>query len=435
MEHPLVIIGAGPTGLAAATQAWKRGMAAVVLEAGDEAGDAVSQWGHVRLFSPWSEVVDPTARDLLLISGWNEPSPSAYPTGADWVAHYLAPLARALDATDLVDVRTRHRVTGVARLGRDLVVDSGRDIQPFVLHLQTPKGPARLLASAVIDASGTWATPNPLGGDGLPALGEHAHAHAHAEHITYRIPDLRDPSVAQRYAGRHVVIAGTGASAANTLVEMTRIAAERPGTRVSWLVRRANVSAETFGGGDNDELVARGALGSAAQVAVESPAVTTFTSFRTASITRTGDTLSVESVDGQRIDDVDEIVALTGLRPDLGFLGEVRLDLDSILQAPRALAPLIDPNEHSCGTVYPHGAAELAQPEHGLFLAGMKSYGRAPSFLAMTGFEQVRSIVAKIDGDDEAAARVELTLPETGVCGGAGVFEEDRATSTAGVCC
>lgn len=194
-------------------------------------------------------------------------------------------------------------------------------------------------------------------------------------------------------------------------------------------------AAQTFGGGDNDELVARGALGAAAGVAVDSDAVTTLASFRTEAITKKDGRLCVESIDWQQVEDVDDIVALTGMRPDLGFLGEVRLDLDSILQAPSALAPLIDPNENSCGTVYPHGAKELAQPELGLFLAGMKSYGRAPSFLAMTGFEQVRSIVAKIDGHDEAAARVELTLPETGVCGGAGLYEEDPAASPAAVCC
>ena len=115
------------------------------------------------------------------------------------------------------------------------------------------------------------------------------------------------------------------------------------------------------------------------------------------------------------------------------MLCEVRLDLDPAVLSPVVLAPLIDPNVHSCGTVYPHGAKELAQPEHGLFVVGMKSYGRAPSFLALTGFEQVRSVVAAIAGDHEAAARVELTLPETGVCGGAGLFDE--AESTGGGCC
>jgi hypothetical protein len=96
------------------------------------------------------------------------------------------------------------------------------------------------------------------------------------------------------------------------------------------------------------------------------------------------------------------------------------------------LAPLIDPNVHSCGTVHPHGAKELTQPDTGFYLAGMKSYGRAPSFLAMTGFEQVRSIVAAIAGDAESAARVELALPETGVCGGAGPFDE--VEDSAGCC-
>ncbi len=90
--------------------------------------------------------------------------------------------------------------------------------------------------------------------------------------------------------------------------------------------------------------------------------------------------------------------------------------LDPALECPVALAPLIDPNEHSCGTVRPHGARELAQPEPGFYFAGMKSYGRAPTFLMLTGYEQVRSIVADIAGDREAAERVELVLPETGVC-------------------
>lgn len=46
----------------------------------------------------------------------------------------------------------------------------------------------------------------------------------------------------------------------------------------------------------------------------------------------------------------------------------------------------------------------------------MKSYGRAPTFLMAAGYEQVRSIAAALAGDREAAERVELVLPETGVC-------------------
>ena len=158
------------------------------------------------------------------------------------------------------------------------------------------------------------------------------------------------------------------------------------------------------------------------------------TGFRTEAVEQTDAGVVLVGEDGRRLDPADGVVVLTGFRPDLSFLSEMRLDLDPVLQAPRALAPEIDPNLHSCGSVSPHGAAELAQPEPGLYLVGMKSYGRAPTFLAMTGYEQVRSVVAELTGDHEAAARVELTLPDTGVCGGSGLFDDPDASSAGGCC-
>jgi hypothetical protein len=113
---------------------------------------------------------------------------------------------------------------------------------------------------------------------------------------------------------------------------------------------------------------------------------------------------------------VDEIVATTGFRPDLSPLSELRLALDPAVESPIALAPLIDPNLHSCGTVRPHGAQELKHPEEGFYIVGMKSYGRAPTFLLLTGYEQVRSVAAALTGDWKAAREVHLELPETGVC-------------------
>lgn len=419
---PVVVIGAGPVGLAAAAHLNERDIPTIVLESGPGAGAAVEQWAHIRLFSPWSELIDQQAAKILAQHGWSEPASDHYPTGGEWARDYLQPLADALGV-----VRYDHAVVGVARRGRDLVVDAGREEEPFTIHVSTPDGEHRLVARAVIDASGTWHGANPLGGDGLPAAGEHAHA----ARISYRVPDLTDAPTRSRYAGKHVVVAGTGASAQTALIALTRLAHEEPSTRVSWLVRRSSPGA-AFGGGEDDELPERGALGARAQVAVADGPVTTITGFRTSTVEADGDRLRLVSFDGHVVDGVDEVVALTGFRPDLSILSEVRLDLDPVLQSPRTLAPLIDPNVHSCGTVYPHGAKELAQPEPGFYLAGMKSYGRATSFLALTGFEQVRSVVAEIAGDHEAAARVELTLPETGVCGGSGDF--DDATGDGGCC-
>ena len=131
---PVVIIGAGPIGLAAAANAQARGMSAVVLEAGSGAAASVSTWAHVRLFSPWSELLDPTAEKLLAPSGWVSPDQDAYPTGGDWVADYLSPLATALAATDEVQVRFDSRVVGVGRASRDLMVDSGRSEDAFAVH-------------------------------------------------------------------------------------------------------------------------------------------------------------------------------------------------------------------------------------------------------------------------------------------------------------
>lgn len=428
-DLPVVVIGAGPIGLAAAAELAGRDLPVLVLEAGDVSASAVRSWGHVRLFSQWSELISPAGRRLLGGTGWTEPVASRYPTGADWVADYLEPLAVALGDR----VAYGARVVGVARAGRDLVVDAGRERAPYAVHVEggldgLGRRDSVVYARAVIDASGTWGTANPLGADGYPALGEREAA----DRITYRIPDFRDEATRARFAGRHVVVAGTGASAQTVLVGLAELAETAPGTRVTWLVRRPGVG-DSFGGGAQDQLVARGALGERARRAADSGLVETRTGFRTARVEVSDASLTVVAENGDRVDAVDEVVVVTGFRPDLSFLSEVRLDLDSVLQAPRGLAPLIDPNVHSCGTVYPHGAAELAHPEEGLYLVGMKAYGRAPTFLALTGYEQVRSVVAKLDGDDAAAAAVELTLPDTGVCGGSGDF--DDAESSGGGCC
>ncbi|MFB7946116.1 FAD-dependent oxidoreductase [Kitasatospora phosalacinea] len=417
---PVLVIGAGPIGLAAAAHLLEHGLEPLVLEAGPQAAASVRSWSHVRLFSPWAEVVDPAAEKLLTPTGWTRPDATAYPTGGDWVAQYLQPLADALGDK----VRYDARVTGVARAGRDRIVDADRERQPFTVHVEYPDGTEeRLLARAVVDASGTWSTPNPLGADGLPALGERAAA----DHVSYRVPDLRDPAVRARYAGKRTAVVGTGASAFTALAALADLAEQEPGTHAVWVLRRG-LTGSTYGGGTADQLPARGALGLAAKAAVDNGHATALTGFRTAAVERAADgTLTLVAEDGTRTEGLDEIVVLTGLRPDLSFLTELRLALDDRLQAPVALAPLIDPNQHSCGTVYPHGANELSHPEQDAYLVGMKSYGRAPTFLALTGYEQVRSVAAALAGDHEAAARVELTLPETGVCGGAGLYDQPAA--------
>ena len=255
---PVVVIGAGPVGLAAAAHLVARGIEPLVLEAGASAGSAVREWSHVRLFSTWSEVTDPAAEKLLAPAGWVKPDPASYPSGGDWAERYLQPLADILGER----VRTGARVTGVSRAGRDRIVDAGRETQPFVVHVAHADGrEERMFAREVIDASGTWTTPGPAGGSGLPALGERAAA----DRITYRVPDLTDPAVRTRYAGRRTAVIGTGASAFTALAHLADLAEadDGAGTHAVWILRRG-ISGSTFGGGTADQLPARGALGLAA---------------------------------------------------------------------------------------------------------------------------------------------------------------------------
>jgi len=421
-ELPVIVIGAGPQGLAAAAHLLERGLEPLVLEAGDGPGSAVAEWGHVRLFSPWPELTDKAAVRLLAPSGWKAPA-GGYPTGAEWVAGYLRPLAGALGGR----VRYGAPVTGVSRRGRDRLVDAGRGETPFTVHVVGRDGAElRLEARAVIDASGTWRQPNPLGADGLPALGERAAAAL----VRYQIPDFAEPGP---FAGKHTVVVGGGHSAATAVIELARIAQAHQGTAVTWVLRHG-VAAGTFGGGTADQLPERGALGIRARQAVQAGLAGLVTGFRTEQIRAdTAGRAVLTAEDGRELPPADAVVVLTGFRPDLSFLSEMRLDLDPVLQAPRKIAPGIDPNIHSCGTATPTLARDLAHPEPGLYLVGMKSYGRAPTFLAMTGYEQVRSVVAELAGDHEAAARSELVLPDTGVCGGAGLYDDPDGAG--GGCC
>jgi thioredoxin reductase len=406
----VAIIGAGPVGLAAAAHVLERGLRPIVLEAGDNVGHAVRQWGHVQLFSPWEYNIDRAAARLLAQTGWNSPEPDQYPTGAELFERYLEPLAtKTVLGTH---IHNSSRVTDISRVGFDKLKSKGRQAAPFEIRYQNGQGAKTVRADAVIDASGTWHSPNPAGANGLPAIGEQQAA----DKIAYGMPDVLGKDRA-RYAGKTVAVLGAGHSAIGTLTDLAQLARHAPETRPVWLLR-GNDPAKAFGGGANDKLAARGALGAAFAALVAEGKVNVESEFRVSGLTADGPRLTVKAganCCGRHVM-VDELIVATGFRPDLDFVRELRIQLDPAIECPLALAPLIDPNEHSCGTVRPHGARELAQNEPGFYFAGMKSYGRAPTFLMITGYEQVRSIAADIAGDREAAVRVELVLPETGVC-------------------
>ncbi len=416
---PVAVVGAGPVGLAAAAHLAERNLPFIVFEAGRSAGANLAGYAHVRLFSPWQFNVDRAAVRLLQAEGWRAPGAHKLPTAGEVVDEYLLPLSRSSRLAP--HVRVGAKVLAVSRAGYDKVKTVGREAAPFVLQVMQGGRRSEYSARALLDASGTWNQPAPMGGSGVPALGERENA----GRIAYGMPDILGADRG-RYAGRKVLVVGAGHSAAGNLLSLATL----PGTRIAWAVRGTDLR-RLFGGGENDGLPARGALGTQLQRLVSEGRLEVHLGFRVQRIEQDGARLRVVADDSAlpAIEGVDEAIVATGSRPDLALTQELRVRHDAWLESTEALAPLIDPNVHSCGTVRPHGHRELEHPEPGFYAIGAKSYGRAPNFLMATGYEQARSVVAALAGDLAAADDVQLELPQTGVC------STDFAEPSAAACC
>ncbi len=367
----------------------------------------ILQWGHVRLFSSWQYNIDKVAAKLLEDNGWKAPVMKRLPFGKELVEDYLLPLAEGPQIKPFVKLNTK--VVAISKQGLDKMKNANRDDQSFILYVETDGLTERIQAKAVIDATGTWGQPNPVNADNVWTHQEKSLS----SKITYGIPDIKGKD-RSKFEHKRVAVVGGGHSAINTILELANL----EGTEIVWVLRKKRVE-EVYGGEALDALPARGQLGSRIHQLVDSGIINVQTPFFIHQVINEDGTLTIQGTSNQEessIHNINQIIANTGSRPDFSFLREIRLDTDPATESISALAPLIDPNIHSCGTVRPHGEAELRQPEKNFYVVGMKSYGRAPTFLMATGYEQVRSIVAHLTGDQEAAQRVELDLPETGVC-------------------
>jgi hypothetical protein len=346
----------------------------------------------VRLFSPWCLALDPVGVRLLDQAGWTGPDPDALPTGADLLERYLEPLAAVPALASRIRVYTT--VVAVARQDLDKVRSPGRDQLPFLVRVRDR--------------------------DGQLAVGPET-----ASQVTYGLPDIggRDRN---RYAGRRTVVVGAGHSAATSLLALAELQQQAPGTEVVWTVRSATPwPLVGKGSAEADELPARGRLATDLAALVEAGRIQLVSGFRIHTVEPAGDRVRMTG-DHFHGDDVlqaqdlvveaDAVIAATGFRPDHGIAAELRLGLDPALESPTALGPLIDPNVHTCGTVPAHGMAELAHLEPGYVVVGMKSYGRAPTFLLATGYQQVRSVVAALAGDHAGAAHRDTGPPAAVLC-------------------
>lgn len=411
MRLPIAIIGGGPVGLAAAAHLAKHGESFILLEAGAHLGSNILTWGHVRLFSPWQYNIDKAALSLLEKQGWDSPDLKALPTGKEIVEKYLQPLANLPEIKPFIHWNTK--VLSIGRKDTDKMKTANRESMPFMIYTEKDGVLQVYEARAVLDASGTWGNPNPANSNGIWLKEEQSLK----EHIFYGIPDILGEEQ-KRYANKRVAVVGSGHSAINALLELAKLKESYPETNIIWIMRKQRVE-EAYGGEEKDALEARGALGSRIHQLVDEGNIEVITPYKIQYVAGTKNGMDIvghQKKQEIKITNVHEMIVNTGNRPNLSMISEIRTSIDSATESVATLAPLIDPNLHSCGTVRPHGEKELRQPEKDFYIVGSKSYGRAPTFLMATGYEQVRSIVAYLTGDYKAAEKIELDLPETGVC-------------------
>ncbi|MBU5252446.1 NAD(P)-binding domain-containing protein [Lysinibacillus capsici] len=407
---PIVIIGAGPIGLAAAAHLVEQNQSFILLESGNEIAHNIRTWGHVTLFSPWRYNINKAAKSLLEGSDWVEPSLETIPTGHELIDLYLKPLAELKQIKP--SIRLNAKGVGISRQLNDKMKSKNRFNQSFNIYVEKEDDIDIIEAKAVIDATGTWGNPNPANSTGVWLKNEKALA----DHIEYGIPDINTNP--KRYANKKIAVIGGGHSAINTLLNLAELQKDNPTTKLVWIMRKRSVE-EAYGGEEKDALAARGALGIRIHELVDTGKVEVITPFYISQVKKEENIHIVGTINGEQkvLTGFEELIVNAGNRPDLSINSELRLSIDSATESVQALAPLIDPNVHSCGTVRAHGEEILRQPEKDFYIVGAKSYGRAPTFLMATGYEQVRSITAYLSGDEEASKRVELELPETGVCG------------------
>lgn len=385
-KYPVAIIGAGPIGLATAAHLSKHSIPFLVLEQGIEIGDGVRQWAHISMFTPWKDNIDEVAAGILAKYSWSTPEEDMIPTGAQLIDQYLRPLASTSEINP--HLRLNASVVSVSRRGYHKTQQTQRGESPFEIRVESNGIEQEIFASAVIDASGTWKLPNPAGSNGLPASGERENS----DHIFYGIPDIMGKH-RQVYEGKDVLVVGGGHSATHALLELMDLNRGTQRTKVTWVLTKPRPE-DIYDNIEDDELPDRGKLGVAVKKYVMADQIKVVTPFSIEQIEKVHDRLLVSdlSLATEHTLQADEMIVATGLRPDLTMFRELQIALDPVFECPIQMAPLIDPNIHDCRSVAPHSESFLRHPEEDFYILGMKSYGRAPTFLLSTGYEQVRSV-------------------------------------------
>jgi len=396
----VAVLGAGPVGLEAALALAEAGYPFTLYEAATEVAGNVAEWGHVRVFTPWEMNVSPRARRALIAARKAVPEGSDCPTGEELRERLLIPLAELPQIAPHLALGTR--VLAVGREGllkHEEIGSRERGQRPFRLLLRRQGHEEVAHADVVLDCTGSYTVPNPLGDGGIPAPGETDLAWA----IHYRLPNLEGE--AAEWAGKTILLVGAGHSGQTAARDLADLAEDHPGTRIIWALR----SATPFRGEtEEDPLPERAQLHRRAQqlAAGSSGAVEIRHGVAIESLAQRGHgkriDVTLRHQDGSKeAVTVDRILALTGSVGDHTLYRQLQVHECYATSGPMKLAAALlaaGAEGGDCLTQASHGADTLKNPEPGFYILGSKSYGRNNTFLMRVGWEQVDEVMGLLAG-------------------------------------
>lgn len=360
-----------------------RGHDVQLFEAGHVA-ESVRHWGLTRMFSPLGMNGSSEAFAHLERHGFRLPPPESILSGAEYADAFLEPLAETLHGI----IRTNAPVLAITREDlnkEDYIFDPRRASAPFSLLVEEGERESVVQADVVLDCSGNFQHPRPLGLGGIAAPGERT-AQAAIRYGVFDPPEVD---------GLRILVVGAGHSAATLVCDL---AARRP-AKLFWAVRKP-VTGQPYARIPDDPLPERDRLLVQANALAHSPKVQLLAPAGVRSLYKTGAGLEVAlSVSGQPLTIVvDRIFAATGFRPDLGLARELQVQTCWATEGVYKLAALLlGEAGGDCLKTPAAGAETLAHPEPGFYTLGMKSYGRRSDFLIRTGLKQVQTVLDAVE--------------------------------------
>lgn len=385
----VAILGAGPIGLESGLAAAERDLDFTLYDVAPTVGGHVRSWGHVRTFTPWAINVSPRARRALRAAGREVPEGDALPTGTELADRLLEPLASLPAFAGRIQTSTR--VVAVSRDGllKHEEVGSGRRREhAFRVLLERADGSEQnVRADVVIDATGTYGSPNRLGDGGIDAVGERTFD----ERIERFLPPLTDRP--RSWAGQRILLTGAGHCAQTAAHELAQLARHAPGTEVVWAVRSTHPD---WGAVESDPLGARVRLHRQADELAggASPAISVRTGCVTEALHGHDGAIAVTLRNGG-VEEVvvDRVLALNGGVGDAGIYRQLQVHECYATSGPMKLAAalLAEPGG-DCLAQVAQGPETLVNPEPDFFILGAKSYGRNSQFLMRIGWQQVDDV-------------------------------------------